>query len=80
MDSDRQKARAARAAARRRLLAGGVYSDGRPGPSAQLDTAEERLGTMWALARDTWILTGRSLPDYERADIPGRVLRDWELA
>ncbi len=38
-------------------------------------TPEERLGMMWELALQAWSLTGRPLPEYERHEIPGRVVR-----
>jgi hypothetical protein len=38
-------------------------------------TMEERLGMMWRLALDAWAWRGEPLPRYDRASIPGRVLR-----
>ena len=38
-------------------------------------TAAERLGMMWGLARQAWLLTGRPLPRYSRARAPGRIVR-----
>lgn len=38
-------------------------------------TAEERLSMMWELARRAWLLSGRRLPEYDRATAPGRVVR-----
>jgi len=38
-------------------------------------TMEERLGMMWQLALDAWSMSGRPLPDYERADMPIRMVR-----
>jgi len=38
-------------------------------------TAEERLGMMWELAKTAWVLAGRSIPDYEIKDAPGKVIR-----
>ncbi len=40
------------------------------------NTVEERLGMMWPLAVRAWRLSGRELPSYTRAEMPGRVLRD----
>lgn len=37
-------------------------------------TAEERLAMMWPLAREAWTLMG-GVPDYPRAQAPGRVVR-----
>lgn len=39
-------------------------------------TGEERLAMMWELSRRAWLLSGRPMPDYERATMPGRVLRN----
>jgi hypothetical protein len=30
---------------------------------------------MWQLALDAWSVSGASLPDYDRATIPGRLIR-----
>lgn len=38
-------------------------------------TPEERLAMMWGLARRAWLLSGRRLPDYDRATVPGKVIR-----
>ena len=38
-------------------------------------TPEERLAMLVELSRRMWALTGRPLPSYARATIPGRVLR-----
>lgn len=38
-------------------------------------TVEERLGMMWPLAVRAWRLSGRELPSYTRAEMPGRVIR-----
>lgn len=42
---------------------------------AQLPTAAERLASMWQLALDAWSHTGQPLPDYTRANIPGKLIR-----
>ena len=41
-------------------------------------TVEQRLGMMWELALGAWSLSGQPLPDYARADMPGRVIRPGE--
>lgn len=38
-------------------------------------TPEQRLSMMWELTRGAWALTGVPMPDYARADMPGRVIR-----
>jgi len=41
-------------------------------------TVEERLALVARLSREAWALTGRPLPSYTRATMPGRIttLRD----
>ena len=38
-------------------------------------TPEQRLASMWPLALETWRLSGRPLPSYDRAHIPARLFR-----
>ncbi|MBX3252161.1 MAG: hypothetical protein KF901_33615 [Myxococcales bacterium] len=38
-------------------------------------TASERLGMMWRLALDAWASAGEPIPDYTRAETPGRMIR-----
>lgn len=38
-------------------------------------SAEERLALLSELSVRSWALTGRSVPDYERANIPGSITR-----
>lgn len=38
-------------------------------------TPTERLRTMWPLACEAWRLAGRKLPEYTRANVPGRLFR-----
>jgi hypothetical protein len=40
-----------------------------------LTTPEQRLAMVTVLSRRMWELTGRPVPSYERASMPGRVLR-----
>lgn len=40
-------------------------------------TAEERLAMMWPLALEAWRLAGKPIPDYDRAEIPARVIRGY---
>jgi hypothetical protein len=40
-----------------------------------LSTPEERLAMVIVLTRRMWELTGQPVPTYERAAMPGRVLR-----
>jgi hypothetical protein len=38
-------------------------------------TVDERLALVWQLTREAWSFQGREIPDYERRDAPGVVLR-----
>jgi hypothetical protein len=38
-------------------------------------TTEQRLAMMWELTLGAWSLTGLPLPDYTRANMPGRLVR-----
>lgn len=60
-------------AARRRATWRGATTD-QPMQAAD-STVEERVLSMRELAETGWALLGRPLPDYTRADMPGRVLR-----
>ena len=47
-------------------------------PSSDLSEStspEERLAMMWELAERSWVLAGRSFPEYDRENVPGQVLR-----
>jgi hypothetical protein len=61
----------------RRNWPGKVYRLGSE-PSDDLSRStspEERLAMMWELAEAGWVWAGRSFPDYDRENMPGRVLR-----
>ncbi|MFK7988520.1 MAG: hypothetical protein AB8I08_21050 [Sandaracinaceae bacterium] len=66
----------ARRAARRASWTGAVRSLHEEGDDDVLatSTAAERLGMMWRLTLDAWTSMGRPIPDYARADAPGRVI------
>lgn len=38
-------------------------------------TAEQRVAMMWPLALQMWTLAGKDLPQYTRANMPGRIIR-----
>lgn len=38
-------------------------------------SVEQRLAMMWPLAVRAWTLSGRPMPQYSRAEIPGRIIR-----
>jgi hypothetical protein len=42
---------------------------------SSLTTAEQRLAMVTLLTHRMWELTGRPVPSYQRASMPGRVLR-----
>ncbi len=41
-------------------------------------TVGERLSMMWPLAVEAWTLSGRSLPVYDRTNLPARLIRAGE--
>lgn len=41
-------------------------------------TVDQRLSMMWPLAVEAWTLSGRSLPVYNRTNVPGRLFRAGE--
>jgi hypothetical protein len=41
-------------------------------------TAEERMAMMWQLTQEAWAIAGREIPDYERSDIPIKLLKRGE--
>lgn len=67
----------ARAARRRQTWNASLRRDGVHSQAARM-SPEAGLAVMWELALSTWTLTGRSLPTYTRADMPGRVLVNGE--
>lgn len=38
-------------------------------------TAAQRLAMQWRVTLDAWASSGRAMPDYSRANMPGRVIR-----
>lgn len=67
----------ARAAARRNWQAH-VYRLGEEPPGDDLSavtTPEQRIEMVWELSARMWELTGRPVPSYTRAEMPGRVIR-----
>ena len=78
--STEDEARAARARARA-TWAGRVARDGTHAPALAppASTPGERLAMVWRLTLDAWAFSGRAIPDYERKDAPGRVLRLTDL-
>ncbi|MFT6395729.1 MAG: hypothetical protein ACJAYU_000471 [Bradymonadia bacterium] len=62
------EARQARAAARRQDWTASAHRL-EESPAAQAGTASERVASVWQITLDTWALSGRSLPDYDRSDM-----------
>jgi hypothetical protein len=46
-----------------------------PEPSLVAATPSERVAMVSRVTEDAWVISGRPLPDYARADAPGRVVR-----
>jgi hypothetical protein len=38
-------------------------------------TVDERIATMWPLARQAWRVSGKAVPTYARHEAPGSVIR-----
>ncbi len=43
--------------------------------SRDASTVDERIAMVWTLTRELWAFTGQSIPTYERAEMPGRLVR-----
>lgn len=41
-------------------------------------TVSERVAIVWRLTQDAWASTGAAIPDYSRAQTPGKVIRSRE--
>ena len=68
----RDPEREARAALRRQTWAFHL-GESPAGPAAA--TPAERLAAVWELTCDAWALSGRPMPEYARAEMPGKVTR-----
>jgi len=40
---------------------------------------DDRLATMWPLARAAWSVAGKAIPDYPRSEAPGTIVRGRDL-
>ena len=38
-------------------------------------TPSDRVAMVWALTLDAWAMSGKPIPDYPRAAMPGRIVR-----
>lgn len=74
--STAEDARRQRAAARASWPLRRYRLGSEPGDDLTLTTTpEQRLGMMWELAVQAWLLSGRELPTYSRHEIPGKLIR-----
>lgn len=46
---------------------------------AKTTSSSERLAMMWQLSRDAWVMTGNKLPEYQRTNMPGKLVNSDEL-
>lgn len=67
--------RALRAAKRRATWSLAVHSLADAPPSERV-SPEVALASIWRLSCEVWALSGRPWPDYTRAAMPGRVIRN----
>jgi hypothetical protein len=79
-DDRRDETPEERAAARRRNPERWPVRAYRLGEEPETDpldtsTVDERVALVWRLTLEAWELSGRPMPEYERHEIPGRVLR-----
>jgi hypothetical protein len=38
-------------------------------------TVDQRLALVWKLTREQWAFAGMKMPEYSRAEMPGRLIR-----
>lgn len=76
MADDRRESEAERRAARARWpIVRFAVADKRADDLSEVTTPVERVAMMWELAKSAWTVAGRSLPTYERSDVPARLFR-----
>ncbi|MCC6644888.1 MAG: hypothetical protein IT374_04865 [Polyangiaceae bacterium] len=68
-------ARRARAAARATLPIARVALRDEASPSVEAQDASARVAMVWRVTLDAWASSGRPMPEYDRANMPGRILR-----
>lgn len=44
-------------------------------PDVLAMTPHDRVAMVWQLTMDSWAVTGRPVPSYQRATMPGRMVR-----
>ncbi len=68
--------RSRRAAIRRQTYESEIVRLGEPKPALRGESfTEERLAEMWALCVAQWRASGRELPVFDRATMPGEIFR-----
>jgi hypothetical protein len=67
--------RALRAAKRRATWSLSVHSLADAAPSERV-SPEDALTSIWRLSCEVWAMSGRPWPEYTRATMPGRVIRN----
>ena len=46
---------------------------------AKTTSSAERLAMMWQISQDAWALTGKGFPEYQRHNMPGKLITSDEL-
>ena len=46
---------------------------------AKTTSSSERLAMMWQISHDAWVLTGKGFPEYQRHNMPGKLITSDEL-
>ena len=69
------EARRARATARANLQIRRVALCDEAAPDLSHMSPSARVAMVWELTLDAWASSGKSIPDYARADAPGRMIR-----
>ncbi len=77
--SERARQEAAERAAARRAWPGRRATLADERDELVQGTPAERIAMVWSMTLDAWALSGKPLPVYRREDMPGVVIRRWEL-
>jgi hypothetical protein len=72
---DDENARRSRAAARATTPIRKLALEDEAEPDLALLDASERIALVWEVTLDAWASSRRPIPDYARADAPGRMIR-----
>ena len=68
-------ARKARAAARATMPIRNVALRDEAAPDLTHLSPSARVALVWELTLDAWASSGKPMPEYDRADAPGRIIR-----